>query len=198
MRTLRTSSAFDLFDRLEKQLNQQLGQQLAQPQPTAHHVPAAEVTETADAYVVVLELPGVEKGAIDVQASDRSLLITAQRRRPDRAPAASQSAAAAAPAALEAAAAPEADLWAEAVAPEPSAPEPAAPEAAAPEAAAAARPGAATPLLREFRYGTWSRRFRLPQPIEREQLRAVYRDGLLTITAPKATTTSTVSVTVEG
>lgn len=192
MRTLRTSSAFDLFDRLEKQLNQQLSQQLAQPQPTADHVPAADVTETADAYVVVLELPGVEKGAIDVQASDRSLLITAQRRRSDRAPAASQCAAAAAPAALEAAAAPEADLWAESVAPEAAA----ASAVAAPTAAA--RPSQAMPLLREFRYGTWSRRFRLPQPIEREQLRAVYRDGLLTITAPKATTTSTVSVTVEG
>lgn len=197
MRTLRTSSAFDLFDRLEKQLNQQLnqqlGQQLAQSQPTADHVPAAEVTETADAYVVVLELPGVEKGAIEVQASDRSLLITAQRRRPDRAPVAPQSAAAAAPAALEAAAAPEADLWAETAATAPSAP-----EAAAPEAAAAARSSQAIPLLHEFRYGTWSRRFRLPQPIEREQLRAIYRDGLLTITAPKATSTSTVSVTVEG
>lgn len=192
MRTLRTSSAFDLFDRLEKQLNQQLSQQLAHPQPTADHVPAADVTETADAYVVVLELPGVEKGAIDVQASDRSLLITAQRRRSDRAPAASQCAAAAAPAALEAAAAPEADLWAESVAPEAAA----ASAVAAPTAAA--RPSQAMPLLREFRYGTWSRRFRLPQPIEREQLRAVYRDGLLTITAPKATTTSTVSVTVEG
>lgn len=192
MRTLRTSSAFDLFDRLEKQLNQQLSQQLAQPQPTSDHVPAAEVTETADAYVVVLELPGVDKGAIDVQASDRSLLITAQRRHSDRAPAASQCAAAAAPAALEAAAAPEADLWAESVAPEAAA----ASAVAAPTAAA--RPSQATPLLREFRYGTWSRRFRLPQPIEREQLRAVYRDGLLTITAPKATTTSTVSVTVEG
>ena len=198
MRTLRTSSAFDLFDRLEKQLNQQLGQQLAQSQPTADHVPAAEVTETADAYVVVLELPGVEKGAIEVQASDRSLLITAQRRRPDRAPVAPQSAAAAAPAALEAAAAPEADLWAETAATAPSAPEAAAPEAAAPEAAAAARSSQAIPLLHEFRYGTWSRRFRLPQPIEREQLRAIYRDGLLTITAPKATSTSTVSVTVEG
>ena len=197
MRTLRTSSAFDLFDRLEnqlnQQLNQQLGQQLAQSQPTADHVPAAEVTETADAYVVVLELPGVEKGAIEVQASDRSLLITAQRRRPDRAPVAPQSAAAAAPAALEAAAAPEADLWAETAATAPSAP-----EAAAPEAAAAARSSQAIPLLHEFRYGTWSRRFRLPQPIEREQLRAIYRDGLLTITAPKATSTSTVSVTVEG
>lgn len=197
MRTLRTSSAFDLFDRLEKQLNQQLnqqlGQQLAQSQPTADHVPAAEVTETADAYVVVLELPGVEKGAIEVQASDRSLLITAQRRRPDRAPVAPQSVAAAAPAALEAAAAPEADLWAETAATAPSAP-----EAAAPEAAAAARSSQAIPLLHEFRYGTWSRRFRLPQPIEREQLRAIYRDGLLTITAPKATSTSTVSVTVEG
>ena len=54
------------------------------------------------------------------------------------------------------------------------------------------------PLLSEFRYGTWSRSFRFPQPIEREQLQAVYRDGLLTVTAPKAHKVSTVTVKVEG
>ena len=54
------------------------------------------------------------------------------------------------------------------------------------------------PLLNEFRYGTWSRSFRFPVAIEREQLQAVYRDGLLSVTAPKANTVSTVTVKVEG
>jgi HSP20 family protein len=54
------------------------------------------------------------------------------------------------------------------------------------------------PLLSEFRYGTWSRSFRFPVAIEREQLQAVYRDGLLTVTAPKANKVSTVTVKVEG
>ena len=43
---------------------------------------------------------------------------------------------------------------------------------------------------------TWSRSFRFPQPIERERLQAVYRDGLLTVVAPKANKVSTVTVKV--
>ena len=58
MRTLRSSSPFELFDRLEQQLSQQLH--------SAERVPAAEVHETAEAYELVLELPGVDKAAIEV------------------------------------------------------------------------------------------------------------------------------------
>ena len=53
-------------------------------------------------------------------------------------------------------------------------------------------------LLSEFRYGTWSRSFRFPSGIDREGLNAHYRDGLLTVTAPKAQTMTSVSVKVEG
>ena len=133
MLTLRTAAPFDLFDRLEQQLSQQL--------QTAERIPAAEVHETADAFDVVLELPGVDKAAIDVKATDRNLVISAERR--------------------------------------------------------SQRPEAG-PLLSEFRYGTWSRSFRFPSAIVREQLKAVYRDGLLTVTAPKANTVTSVSVQVEG
>jgi HSP20 family molecular chaperone IbpA len=42
--------------------------------------PAAEVHETPEAYEVVLELPGVDKAAIEVKASERSLLISAECR----------------------------------------------------------------------------------------------------------------------
>jgi HSP20 family protein len=54
------------------------------------------------------------------------------------------------------------------------------------------------PLLSEFRYGTWSRSFRFPSGIAREGLEARYRDGLLTVQAPKAQTMTSVNVTVEG
>jgi HSP20 family protein len=131
--TLRSSAPFDLLDRLEQQLSQQLS--------TAERTPAAEVHETPEAYVVVLELPGVDKAAIEVKATDRSLLISAERCSPDQSD---------------------------------------------------------RPLLSEFRYGTWSRSFRFPLPIEREQLQAVYRDGLLTVSAPKAHKVSSVTVQVEG
>lgn len=77
MRTLRSSSAFDLIDRIEQQLSQQL--------QSAERVPAAEVHETVDAYLVIVELPGVAKDAIDVKATDRTLVISAERRRSEQA-----------------------------------------------------------------------------------------------------------------
>ena len=52
MLTLR-HSPFDLFDRLEQQLQ------------TAERVPAAEVIDTPQSYEITLELPGVDKDSID-------------------------------------------------------------------------------------------------------------------------------------
>ena len=143
MLTLRSSSPFDLFDRLEQQLSQQLH--------SAECVPAAEVHESAQAYEVVLELPGVDKAAIEVKATERTLQISAERRSQRQQPADAKGAA-----------------------------------------------EAEAPLLSEFRYGTWSRSFKFPNPINRDQLQAVYRDGLLTVTAAKANTTTSVTVKVEG
>ena len=157
MLTLRTSSPFELFDRLEQQLSQQL--------QNAERVPAAEVIDTADSYEVVVELPGVDKASIVVKATERSLVITAERRSRQLSGPAQQSV------------------------------EPAA--ATAP--AAATEPAAvAAPLISEFRYGTWSRSFRFPVAIERDQLEAHYRDGLLSVKAPKANTLTTVTVKVDG
>ena len=131
MLTLR-QSRYDLLNRLEQQLQ------------TAKRIPAAEVIDTETGFRITLELPGVTKESIDVKATDRSLVITAQRPAPD--------------------------------------------------------PGdsPSTPLLSELPYGTWSRSFRFPAGINREGLEAHYRDGLLTVTAPKAQTATSVSVTVEG
>jgi HSP20 family protein len=156
MLTRRSSSAFDLFDRLEQQLSQQL--------QTAERVPAAEVHETPEAYEVVLELPGVDKAAIEVKATERTLLISAERRSQRQ------------------------------LGVQPSEADRSATSSDTPSSAEKAR----GPLLSEFRYGTWSRSFRFPVAIERDQLQAVYRDGLLTVTAPKANKVSTVTVKVEG
>ena len=145
MLTLRSSSPFELFDRLEQQLSQQLH--------SAERVPAAEVHETAEAYEVVLELPGVDKDAIEVKATERTLVISAERRSRRESP-----------------------LGDPAL------------DKGAPHGA----------LLSEFRYGTWSRSFRFPQPIDREQLQASYRDGLLSVKAPKANKVTTVCVKVDG
>ena len=150
MLTLR-QSAFDRagFDRIESDLFKRLEQQLH----SAERVPAAEVRETETGYSISLELPGVARDSIDVKATDRNLVISAERRAPQPSEAASAT------------------------------------ESEQPQAA---------PLLSEFRYGTWSRSFRFAQPIERERLQAVYRDGLLTVTLPKANTVSSVTVQVQG
>lgn len=153
MLTLRTPSPFDLFERLEQQMH------------NAERVPAAEVHETENAYEVVLELPGVDKDAIDVKATDRTLLISAERRNTLQSPA-------------------------------PQANDPNASEVATnSEVPAKAGRG---PLLSEFRYGTWSRSFRFPSGIDRENLSAHYQSGLLSVRVPKAQTMTTVSVKVEG
>ena len=131
MLTLR-QSRYDLLNRLEQQLQ------------TSERIPAAEVLDTETGFRITLELPGVAKDSIDVKATDRSLVITAQRPAPDQGD------------------------------------------------------NAGTALLSELPYGTWSRSFRFPAGINREGLEAHYRDGLLTVTAPKAQTATSVSVTVEG
>jgi len=66
MLTLR-QSPFDLFERLEQQM------------ATAERVPNAEIIETETGYVVRLELPGVRRDSIDVKATDRNLVISAER-----------------------------------------------------------------------------------------------------------------------
>ena len=128
MLTLR-QSPFDLFERLEQQL------------ATAERVPNAEIRETETSYTVQLELPGVDRDSIDVKATDRNLVISAER---------------------------------------------------------TASSDEATVLLSEFRSGTWSRSFRFPQSLDRDQLKASYRDGILEINAGKAVEHTSVSVKVES
>ena len=130
MLTIR-QSPFDLFERLEQQL------------ATAERVPNAEILDNETAYIVRLELPGVTRDSIDVKATDRNLVISAQR------PAASQH-------------------------------------------------NDSAPLLSEFRSGTWSRSFRFPHSLNRDALKATYRDGILEITAEKTVEHTSVSVTVES
>jgi len=130
MLTIR-QSPFDLFERLEQQL------------ATAERVPNAEILDNETAYIVRLELPGVTRDSIDVKATDRNLVISAER------PAGSQD-------------------------------------------------NDSAPLLSEFRSGTWSRSFRFPHSLNRDALKATYRDGILEITAEKAVEHTSVSVTVES
>ena len=150
MITLRTSP-FDLLDRLEQQVSQ------------AERVPAAEVIETNASYTVRLELPGVDHDSIDVKATDRSLVISAER--------------------------------------QPSIPieDNSSPAEVGANADANSNSNSnAQQLLSEFRTGTWSRSFRFAKPLDRDQLEASYRDGILEIRAAKSDNRTTVSVKVES
>ena len=124
------SSAIDLFERLDQQM------------ASAERVPNAEILDSESNYTVRLELPGVDRNSIDIKATNRNLVICAQR------PAASSD-------------------------------------------------DSQAPLLSEFRSGTWSRSFRFPHSLDRDQLKATYRDGILEITAGKAVEHTSVSVTLE-
>ena len=124
------SSAIDLFERLDQQM------------ASAERVPNAEILDSESNYTVRLELPGVDRNSIDIKATNRNLVICAQR------PAASSD-----------------DNQA--------------------------------PLISEFRSGTWSRSFRFPHSLDRDQIKATYRDGILEITAGKAVEHTSVSVTLE-
>ena len=147
MLTLRQST-FDLLERLEQQVAQ------------AERVPAAEVLEDANGYTVRLELPGVDRDSIDVKATDRTLVISAERR---------------------------ATLTTDTKADDTTA-----------SGSNTADATALQQLFSEFRPGTWSRSFRFAQPLDRDHLKATYRDGILAITAAKADNRTTVSVTVES
>ena len=123
-------SAIDLFERLDQQM------------ASAERVPNAEILDSESTYTVRLELPGVDRNSIDIKATNRNLVICAQR------PAASSD-------------------------------------------------DNQSPLISEFRSGTWSRSFRFPHSLDRDQIKATYRDGILEITAGKAVEHTSVSVTLE-
>merc|ERR1712078_138967 len=120
------SSAIDLFERLDQQM------------ASAERVPNAEILDSESNYTVRLELPGVDRNSIDIKATNRNLVICAQR------PAASSD-------------------------------------------------DNQDPLISEFGSVTWSRSFRFPDSLDRDQIKATYRDGILEITAGKAVEHNSVS-----
>lgn len=130
MLTIR-QSPFDLFERLEQQL------------ATAERVPNAEILDNESNYIIRLELPGVAHDSIDVKATDRNLVISAEGPKPNQS-------------------------------------------------------DNSEPLLSEFRSGTWRRSFRFPHSLNRDALKATYRDGILEITAAKAVEHTSVTVSVDN
>jgi HSP20 family protein len=67
----------DIYDRMGQLMGLALGEPAAAAKP-AVWTPAADVSETEEAYLVQLELPGVNKDKIDIQMVDHELIITGE------------------------------------------------------------------------------------------------------------------------
>ena len=65
----------DIYDRMGQLMNFAFGDLAPAEMPW---VPLADLSETQDAYVVKVELPGVGKDQIDVQLQDRELVVSGE------------------------------------------------------------------------------------------------------------------------
>ncbi|GAA4303668.1 Hsp20/alpha crystallin family protein [Actinomadura luteofluorescens] len=66
------------FDALYEQMEQLVNAAFAGAPTEMPWVPAADVGETDDAYVIEAELPGLKKNEVDVSLHDRELTITGE------------------------------------------------------------------------------------------------------------------------
>ena len=130
MLTVPYQSAFSMLDRLEQQFS------------TLSRIPAADVLDTKDHYLIRLELPGADKESIDVKATERSVTITADRKNTT-------------------------DVK------------------------------KMTPLISELREESWRRTFNFVNTLNRDNLQAIYKDGVLEIKAGKAQTHTSVKIKIE-
>lgn len=71
----------DIYERMGQLMNVASGDLAAVPADMPWS-PAADLTETDDAYVVHVELPGVHKDQLKVQLTDRELEITGEIKEP--------------------------------------------------------------------------------------------------------------------
>jgi HSP20 family protein len=72
-------------DRFRSQIDALLEGVADIPDPLADvFVPLADVEETDDAYVIEIELPGVDRKDIDVSVTGRRLLVTGERKEKER------------------------------------------------------------------------------------------------------------------
>ncbi|WP_084965485.1 Hsp20/alpha crystallin family protein [Thermoactinospora rubra] len=65
----------DVYDRLGQLMNAVLGG-LAEGGDGGVWVPMADVSETEDSYIVEVDVPGARKDQLDVQLSERELIVT--------------------------------------------------------------------------------------------------------------------------
>ncbi len=76
---------FEDLERLHAQISQFLGSWWPFPSYLAGpFTPPADIEETDDAYLVEIELPGVQKGDLDIEVSGRRLSVRGERKQKER------------------------------------------------------------------------------------------------------------------
>jgi len=71
-----------MFERLERQMDDLVERLMRRPTPSAYQrawAPRVDVYETADAYICVVELAGIEPSAVTVEVEGEQIAITGTR-----------------------------------------------------------------------------------------------------------------------
>ena len=71
---------FNVFDDVEKMINQAFGHSILNKEITSHMQPLLDVYETDTTIVASLDLPGVEKKDVEVSVSNGFLTISGERK----------------------------------------------------------------------------------------------------------------------
>ena len=71
---------FNVFDDVEKMINQAFGHSILNKEITSHVQPLLDVYETGNTIVASLDLPGVEKKDVEVSVSNGFLTISGERK----------------------------------------------------------------------------------------------------------------------
>ena len=71
---------FNVFDDVEKMINQAFGHSILNKEITSHMQPLLDVYETDSTIVASLDLPGVEKKDVEVSVSNGFLTISGERK----------------------------------------------------------------------------------------------------------------------
>jgi len=84
-RPVRRFEPFREFDQLQAQMGELLESALAgAPGEGAPWIPAVDIEETDDAWVVEAELPGVDKKDVDIQMNDSELVVRGEIKERER------------------------------------------------------------------------------------------------------------------
>ena len=85
-RPVRRYQRFPEFDQLQAQMGELLESALAgAPGEGAPWIPAVDIEETDDAWIVEAELPGVDKKDVDIQMNDSELVVRGEIKERERA-----------------------------------------------------------------------------------------------------------------